>query len=81
MCTSYSHWRAFLQLALLGAEKRRLTIPQMALASGVRSRVSPRCGFQTAQLTLGTCQPPGWSGIRMKSRGQKEPGFKLPLIS
>lgn len=30
-----------------------------------------------AQPTLGKCQLPGWSGIGMKSRGQKEPGVQI----
>ena len=59
--------------------QRRLTIPYVA--SGTRSRVSQIWLPDRAQPALGTCQLPGWSGIRMKSRGQKEPGFKLPPIS
>ena len=58
---------------------RRLTIPHVA--SGIRSRVSQIWLPDRAQPALGTRQLPGWSGIRMKSRGQKEPGFKLPPIS
>ena len=75
-----SHWGTFLRLSLSAERNQlRLTIPHVA--SGISSGVSQIWLPERAQPTLGTHQLPGWSGIRMKSRGQKEPGFKLPPIS
>lgn len=76
------HWRTFLKMAPQDAEKHRLTVQHVASASGIRCRGASQMWLpDTAQTTPGTCQLPGWSGIRMKSGGQKEPRFKLPSIS